>query len=334
MVRMTKRKTDFHENSLDGCRRCSAKVRDRNTTANGYCKVVNGSDGLAIKCVGGWGREKVFTVSQYLGIFADAMWRHYDHLNYFEVCSGPGRCATRDGDEIDGTAMAVLRHWATRKLSSAVFVDVDKQAVETLNERIRRVAPKIPAVACVGDYNNLATIDLAIRHLRLDGRTLTLCVLDPYDCSMPFELIRYIKDRVGSCDFIISYFDGLDAKRNLRKAIRDNNESMLSRFGAFLGLKDDAMREFVSSEEVRGAMGKASTADLMELFWRQYVSSLKKAGLPCIGDRPVRKDIDSGVEFYRLLFAAAHERALDFWNKIGSSTSTGQRLFSFLGSAS
>lgn len=329
-----RRKTDLHENVLNGCLRCSQKLRDRNTTENGYCKVVKGCDGLDIKCVGGWGREKVFTVSQYLGIFADAMWRHYDHLNYFEVCSGPGRCATRDGDEIDGTAMVVLRHWTTQKLSSAVFVDIDKHAVETLNERIRRVAPKIPAIACVGDYNNLETIDSAIRHLRLDGKTLTLCVLDPYDCSMPFELVRHIKKMVGTCDFIISYFDGLDAKRNFRKAISENNESELSRFGSFLGLRDDAMLAFVASEEVREAMRKSDTADLMELFWRQYSNSLKDVGLPYIGNRPVRKEIDSGVEFYRLLFAAANDQALEFWNKIGNYTSTGQRLFSFVGSFS
>ena len=59
MGRMTRRKTDLHENALNGCLRCSQKLRDRNTTENGYCKVVKGCDGLDIKCVGGWEREKV-----------------------------------------------------------------------------------------------------------------------------------------------------------------------------------------------------------------------------------------------------------------------------------
>lgn len=328
-----RRKTDLHENALPGCLRCSSSARRRNTTENGYCKVVKGHDGLDIKCVGGWGREKVFTVSQYLGIFADAMYRQYDHLNYLEICSGPGRCATRDGDEIDGTAMVVLRHWSAQKLSSVVFVDKDERAVETLNKRIKHTSRNISAVACVGDYTDLTTIDSAIAHLRLTGKTLTLCVLDPYDCSMPFALIRYIKERVGACDFIISYFDGLDAKRNFRKAIRENNESELSRFGAFLGLDDDATRRFVCSEAVCDAMKKADTSDLMELFWEQYLKSLKGIGLSYIGDRPVRKEIDSGVEFYKLLFAASHPRALKFWEEIGVSTSTGQRQFSFMGSA-
>lgn len=320
----------MHEVALPECKKCSLTQRERNMTVSGFCRITKGSDALGVKCVGNWGREKVFTVSQYLGIFADAIKGKFDHINYLEICSGPGRCVTRNGLEIDGTPLVVLRHWAISRFSSAVFVDVDEESVAILNQRIARINPAVPACACVGDYNDLTSIDAAIDKLNLSGRTLTLCVLDPYDCSMPFDVIRHIKQRVGKCDFIISYFDGLDAKRNLRTAIKNDNKDELSRFARFIGFGDREMSAFLDSPKVKNALLQAGTAELMGLVSECYEANLKKIGLTFCADRPVRKDIDSGVEFYRLLFASADELGLKFWREIGKRTSTGQTQFVFM----
>lgn len=323
------RETNLHESDLAGCQRCSANVRKHNITAEGYCTRCNGFDGLPIKCVGAWGREKMFTVSQYLGIFADAMNRKFN-LNYLEICSGPGRCADRNGMELDGTPLVMLRHWTSHKFRSAVFVDSDIKAVDILNQRIKNLKVPIRAHACVGDYMDRATIDEAINMLGVDSNSLTLCVLDPYDCSMPFDVIRHIKNRLGRCDFIVSYFDGLDAKRNLPKAIKKMDCAELNRFARFFGVGEDRMKAFVSSEVVQSALSRSTTAELMELCFSLYVENLKGLGLEYCDVRPVRKGIDAGVGFYKLVFASASNIGYNFWQKIKDRTSTGQKQFSFM----
>ena len=314
---------------MPNCLECDANLRKHNTDANGFCKVTFGTDGLPVKCVGAWGREKIFTVSQYLGIFADSVKDKFDHLNYLEICSGPGRCVTRNKIEVDGTPLVVLRHRVAKYLSSIVFVDIDKNSVDTLNKRITRLNPQLPARAYIGDYNDTKSLDEALNHLNLDGRSLTLCVLDPYDCSMPFEVIRYVKNRIKKCDFIISYFDGLDAKRNFRTALKRKDSKEVCRFARFLGLDDAEMHSFINSQEVLSALDRGTTRDLMACFASKYEESLNKLGLKYCDYRSIRKNIDTGVEFYRLLFACEHKLGLTFWRKIGCYSSTGQRQFVF-----
>ncbi len=41
-------------------------------------------------------------LAQYFGVFAGGMWKRWAGLNYIEICSGPGRCVSREtGEEVD-----------------------------------------------------------------------------------------------------------------------------------------------------------------------------------------------------------------------------------------
>jgi hypothetical protein len=71
---------------------------------------------------------------KYFGIFASGMKNAWKGLNYVEICSGPGRCITRDNrTEMDGTALSIVTHPVFPQLKKALFIDASVQVVEALN---------------------------------------------------------------------------------------------------------------------------------------------------------------------------------------------------------
>ena len=95
------------------CKKKCNKEQRREMTENDLCIEVNSViDGLPIRCVGEWGMQKNYLLIQYLGIFTTGMKNKWK-LNYFEICSGPGRCIDRKGGmEFDGTATSIVKHKA------------------------------------------------------------------------------------------------------------------------------------------------------------------------------------------------------------------------------
>ena len=67
------------------------------------------------------------------------MAKKWGKLRYVEVCSGPGRCSTRDGNEQDGTALAIVKNDLFDLLSDAIFIDYSPRVVETLSKRFEAV---------------------------------------------------------------------------------------------------------------------------------------------------------------------------------------------------
>ena len=121
----------------------------------------------------------IFT--RYFDTFMTSMHKKWSALHYIEICCGPGRCCTRDGYEQDGTALSVMNNKGFQYLSSATFIDYNKVAVETLNQRIKALNKDPKAFAKEGDYNNILSIVNAISHIKRNG--LSLCFIDPTDCS-------------------------------------------------------------------------------------------------------------------------------------------------------
>lgn len=140
LVVMSKR-TDIEEHvrrcKLESCKRCNTVEREKNTRENGCCKnMLSSLDELPVRCVGAWAIDKIYYLVQYLGIFAGGM-KNKKELYYVELCSGPGRCSTRNQFEHDGTALAVINHPEFKHVKEAIFIDSDSHVVEVLNKRIK-----------------------------------------------------------------------------------------------------------------------------------------------------------------------------------------------------
>lgn len=296
------------------CRKCGNKEERNDHSDGGICEVGQSSlDGLPLRCVGHWANEKIYYLTQYFGIFAMGMNKKWKgRLRYIELCSGPGRCSTRDGNEQDGTALAIVNHPAFQYVKEAIFIDYNETAVNTLNQRIAAVHQDTKARSILGDYNQLETIRSAILQRPFDG--LTLCLVDPTDCSIPFSTIRIILEETQQkCDLIITFFDKTDFHRNAVEAtLYPTYAKLRQKYENFLG---DS--HFFDDSRVIAAAKNGNHSELSKHFRNKYAEQLAKEGLKY-------QDTVQIGRLYHMLFATRHIRGMDFWNKAKQFEPNGQ----------
>lgn len=294
------------------CDQCP-RAELRHTDKDDLCKKIRSViDNLPVRCVGDWANDKIYYLLQYFQIFTRGMSKKWGKLRYVEVCSGPGRCSTRDGNEQDGTALAIVKNELFDLLADAIFIDYSPRVVETLSKRFAAVGKAASAHALVGDYNDSSSIIGALE--KYSPNALTLCFIDPTDCSVPFDTIRDIFYAThGRCDLLISFFDGLDFHRNAVNATLNPSYVKLQRkYSRFLGTSDF----FTRKETIEAAVAN-KYADLSQMFRQHYADKLNALGLAYQAWKPIKN-------FYHLLYASSSSRGLDFWNKASKYDPIGQ----------
>lgn len=299
------------------CDRCP-RADERHTDNDGLCKKITSVvDGLPVRCVGGWANDKIYYLLQYFQIFTQGMYRKWGKLRYVEVCSGPGRCSTRDGYEQNGTALSIVKNPLFDLLADAIFIDYSPRVVELLAQRFAAAGKADRVHAIVGDYNDPASIVRALGDF--SPKSLTLCFIDPTDCSLPFDTIRSIfRATNGKCDFLISFFDGLDFHRNAVQAtLKDSHSGLQGKYARFLGTPD-----FFARPEIVEAARANNPQILSALFRQQYADNLARLGLSF-------QDWKSVKNYYKLLYASSNPRGLDFWKKATKCDPVGQSEFNW-----
>lgn len=300
---MARHQLNLREQVNPKCRKCSPEVREENTD-DGVCTVAKSvSDGGVVRCVGDWGRQKIFFLTQYLGIFGQGMKDKWaGNLHYVEVCSGPGRCVTRgDSTEIDGTALAVLNHPVFASFASATFIDYSQSVVAALNTRIAALGLGERCTAVQSDYNAPDEIPRIIQSRAAKG--LSLVLIDPTDCSVPFVTVVAITKALGNADLIINIALGTDISRNIKPAILNVAPKSRDKYVKFLG--GDAF--FKDAEVIKMAeLGRYD--QLRNKFREAYRAQLGTLGYQYFATERV-------LHYYDLLFACRHQKGLNFWEK-------------------
>jgi three-Cys-motif partner protein len=295
-------------------------AREKNTRENGCCKnVMSSLDELPVRCVGAWAIDKIYYLVQYLGIFAGGM-KYKKDLYYVELCSGPGRCSTRNQFEHDGTALAVINHPEFKHVKEAIFIDSDSHVVEVLDKRIESMKIR-NARAVTGDYYNIDSVLSAFPPVKNDN-ALFLCLIDPTDCSLPFDTIKAIYDRTNrKCDFIISYFDGIDLNRNILEAAQEPIKHKVNRakYERFLGDSN-----FFADPEIQDFAKKGDRLSIRLKFQEAYKRQLERIGLNHQGEVRVSSKGETGIPYYQLIYASGHPRGLEFWKKATTYPPSGQ----------
>ncbi len=308
---------DLHEVYVKECTgKCNKQTRAK-IAPNDICTLLeSNTDGLPVRCVGSWSKQKIHYLLQYFGIFSAAMHKKWDNnINYVEICCGTGRCIARDLKiEFDGTALGILNHKNFEHISNAIFVDFDSTTLSILSERLAK-HELTNYHLLEGDYNKAeALIENLSRSI--DIRTgLTLFFIDPTDCSVPFNLISKIKDSFPNSDFIINLAIGTDFTRNVAGSI-NNPESYFkvrNKYMRFLGAKDFFLDERVSELAIQ-----KNTKSLRTIFREYYVQSLSNIGLDYT-------DFIRVVPYYDIVFASQHELGLKFWKEASKYEHDGQK---------
>lgn len=292
---------DLRQLQHPGCRSCDRDERGE-IDADGLCThTVSQLDKLPVRCVGEWAYDKIYRLVQYFGTFAGGMSKKWVGLNYVEICSGPGRCITReDRNEIDGSALAIIRHKHFPKLKKGIFIDASSRVVTTLNRRIKDLDASHIAEAVVGDYGDAAGLCRILD--RLPDSCLNLVFIDPTECDVPFSTIRRIVAHLQNADLLINVAIGTDVNRNIANAATEPSFARArKKYESFLGIPG-----FCSRPDVVALARLADHDDLKRKFADAYKDQLHKLGY-------VHTDIRAVRQYYYLLFASRHPRGLKFW---------------------
>lgn len=299
----------------DCSKKCTKEIR-RVVAENDLCSLtVSKIDRLAVRCVGEWAEQKIYLLSQYFGIFATGMKNKWSEINYIEICSGPGRCIRREvGEELDGTALTILKHKSFPILKNALFFDYDTTVVNVLNQRISKMNI-MTAYAYVADYNQPDTICSVLRQRCSHDKSLNLILLDPTDCSVPFELLRQIKHTLKNVDILINVATGTDFSRNIPQAFADSKRA--SKYNKFVG-----NNEFFIDKNNQALCRQQRYGELRNAFREAYQRSLMSIGYSHFCTAKVE-------QYYTLLFAASNPKAAEFWRKATKTEYDGQRQLLF-----
>lgn len=304
---------DLRQRQHPNCQGCDRSKRE-DIDADGLCtKTMSTLDGLPVRCVGEWAYEKIYRLVRYFGIFAGGMSKKWRGLNYVEICSGPGRCITRnDRTEMDGTALAVIRSKQFPKLKKGIFIDASPRVVGILNQRIKTLDASHIAEAVEGDYSDPAGICRILN--RLPDSCLNLVFIDPTECDVPFTTIKRIVAHLQKTDLLINIAFGTDFNRNIVNAATNPAFNRVrQKYENFLGLPG-----FCSQPDIVELAKLADHDDLRRRFSDAYLAQLNALGYRYTGVKRVK-------HYYDLLFASGDPKGIEFWNEACAIAPDNQR---------
>jgi len=228
---------------------------------------------------------------------------HYERL---------GTYTDPDGEEIDGTALAIVNHPRVEHLGKGLFIDVNPEIVDTLNSRFTALRGAGRATAYRGDYTDATSIAQTLD--ALPSQCLNLVFVDPTDCSVPFATVKTVFETVKNADLLINVSIGTDVSRNIARVVLDPSFCRTrERYAAFLG--DDA---FFSRSDVVEAASAGQVDRLRQLFAEEYKARLAEHGFVYTDLQPIR-------HYYYLLFASRSRKGLEFWREACTYSPSGQK---------
>jgi len=277
--------------------------------------LVPGKDGLPVREVGAWSKQKHYYLKRYIDIFTQGMKRKWPGLGYLDIFCGPGKCKIRSSDEeIDGSPLIAAN--TGRSFDSFVFADMSIDAIDTLEKRFKPKKQDAEVAYFSGnDSNDIADKIVA----KMPTNFLHLAFLDPTGLHLDFNTVRKIT-RARNVDLIISVMDRVDMLRNI-SAYYYPNQDRNSNLDKFLG-------DGIDWRTAYDRLHNQDATHVGEMFLELYQQQLKGIGYSHFGD--LKRVYMNGVSpLYLLFFASKHALGVDFWNKISAKDFTGQRSFYF-----
>jgi three-Cys-motif partner protein len=310
---MSLTRIDLEEIPNTDCKTKCNKQERTETTENDLCKEVNSVvDNLPVRCVGQWAVQKIYLLNQYFGIFTTGMKNKWE-INYIEICSGPGRCISREmGREFNGTALSIIKHPAFQYVHKALFFDFNPIIVDTLNKRIELLNTN-KAKALIGNYFKPEELCSNIKK-EISPRSLNLVLIDPTDCSVPFNLIQHLKNTIPHIDFIINVATHSDYNRNIKDVLikQDKFKITVAKYSRFLGTTS-----FFQNPENLKFAELNQNLELRNAFRDEYTNSLRNIGYEHFKYTRINN-------LYDILFASANEKGIEFWDKANKYNFDGQ----------
>ncbi|MGH6899841.1 MAG: three-Cys-motif partner protein TcmP [Geminicoccaceae bacterium] len=256
-------------------------------------------DGYLREIVGPWVQDKHVRLARYIRISRSVRAKFIGKAGatFIDLYSGPGRVRARDQAQATHGSPLVAWHEAVDGCAAFTQIHVaddDPELSDAVEARLKKA--RAPVLVETGPAT--ITVDRVIS--KLSPHALHFTFLDPYNLkSLPFDIIRKLA-RLKRMDILI-HVSLQDLQRNLQRYI-DTPDSALDLFAPGWRAHVDISRP----------------PDLIRPKFLEYWRSLlREEGMATtetaeliIGSKKQR--------LYLLAFAARHERALEFWEKVRS----------------
>lgn len=270
-----------------------------------------GEDGLPVREVGAWSKNKHYFLERYIDAFTTSMKDkpRWSGLGYVDLFAGPGMCRIRNSrEQIDGSPLIALNAPRESKSFNAFFfADKSPDALNAIEKRFTARSAHAKPHVYVGDCNE--TIDKIVKDM--DRHALYLAFIDPTGLDVHFDTIRKLTS-MRRVDLIISIMDRLDLVRNIRAYYYPRKSLNLD---TFLGEGVDWRQEFDS-------LPNQDAKHVTDLFLDLYRRQLRAIGYEHFG---LPKRIAGAVPFYLLFFASRHKLGAELWDNISATEPNGQR---------
>lgn len=273
-------------------------------------------DGLLLRSVGYWSKDKLRYLAGYMDIFTTSMHDKWFTV-YVDLFAGPGKSKIRDSNEIiKGSPLVALD--LPYAFGKHIFLESEADALSALERRVLPYKERLQIYTKGIDCNSSPGEITAL----IPSNSLTLAFIDPEECDVHFSTINALANS-GRVDLFMTFPMGMDLKRNVDVAANSPSSSW-TKYDYFFG-----------STEWRGTYLAALSSRGWNFAIRRtmefYKSQLTKLGYVQVdaSDEVVIKETRTNVPLYYLLFASKHPRGKDFWKKISSRTPSGQVSFTF-----
>lgn len=267
-------------------------------------------DGLEKPEVGIWSLEKYQLLGGYCDIFTKGMRDKWDNLVYLDLFAGAGFSKIREnGNIVKSSALISLA--IPVKFDSYVFCEEKEEYFDALVKRVEKANEGSIVHLFNDDCNQeIVKIKKVIPAYSKDNTVLTFCFLDPYHLNLHFETVQILASDL--VDFLILQALHMDANRNLKNYIDENNEKI----GLYLGNKNwrDEWKKL-----------KLLPKDFVKFLADQYDAKMKELGY-LTAVRHTIKLPDKNVPLYYLTFYSKHKRGVDFFKKVDDYSTTQMKL--------
>lgn len=272
---------------------------------------IDPDDGLPTLPIGPWAeREKHQRVRRYVDISRGVRRKYLGSgrsgATYIDLFAGPGRCTIREENRIvDGSPLVAFRE-ALRTgtpFSTVYIADTEESCAQAVSQRLARLGANV--------RTRTEDAEIAVDNIckNLDVHSLHFAFLDPFSLgALPFSIIEKLA-AFQRMDLLI-HVSSMDLQRNL-STYMEADPSPLDRFCPGWRNRVDPRR---------------SQAQVRARLLAHFTSLIRDLGMTVAeGIESVRGRRNQPL--YWLVFAARHERALEFWAKIRNVSGQGD-LFS------
>lgn len=261
-------------------------------------------DGLLMREVGEWSRDKHYFLRRYIDAFTTAMKdKNWEGLHYIDLFAGAGIEKIRGTDELTWGSPLIAAQ-APNPFTRLHLCEKGKKNYLALVERVEKHTLK--AQILNGDANEEINEIIG----KIPKRSLSLAFLDPCGLHLEYETLKVLSKKRS--DIIIFLPDYIDALRNWEIYSKEP-ESNLDRF---LGLNVDWRNKFKECPPNKRA----------EVFRDIYEQKIKQLGYEYFEYERISRGKNP---LYRLIFCSKDKLGADIWRRVTKKKPDGQSTFDF-----